>query len=97
GEKFDGEIIFTGQIDSLFKYKFGELPYRSLRFDFVNYQKEQFQEVAMVSYPNNYDFTRITEAKHMTGQDCKTTTVVYEYPQAYDRNDKTRDIPYYPI
>lgn len=97
GKRFEGKVIFTGQIDALFGHKFGELPYRSLRFDFVNYQKEQFQEVAMVSYPNNYDFTRITETKHMTGQDCKTTTVVYEYPQAYDKDDITKDVPYYPI
>ena len=97
GKKFAGKVIYTGQIDTLFSHQFGELPYRSLRFDLINYKKEFFQEVAMVSYPNNYDFTRITETKHMTGQDCKTTTVVYEYPQAYDRNDKTKDVPYYPI
>lgn len=51
----------------------------------------------MVSYPNNYDFTRITESKHLTGQDCKTTTVVYEYPQDYDKNDPDKDVPYYPV
>lgn len=96
-EKFDGKLIYTGQIDHLFNYQFGELPYRSLRFDLVNYKKEYFQEVAMVSYPNNYDFTRITESKHLTGQDCKTTTVLYEYPQDYDRNDPGKDVPYYPV
>ncbi|HHO9701423.1 TPA: UDP-galactopyranose mutase [Citrobacter braakii] len=97
GGRFDGKLIYTGQIDHLFGYKYGELPYRSLRFDFVNYTKEFFQEVAMVSYPNNYDFTRITESKHLTGQDCKTTTVVYEYPQDYDKNDPDKNVPYYPV
>lgn len=51
----------------------------------------------MTSYPNNYEFTRTTETKHMTGQDSKTTTVIYEYPQKYERNVKGKDVPYYPI
>ena len=51
----------------------------------------------MTSYPNNYDFTRTTETKHMTGQDSKTTTVIYEYPQKYERNVPGKDVPYYPI
>ena len=97
GEKFNGKLIYTGEIDQLFNNKFGELPYRSLHFDYKNYDMEYFQETAMVSYPNNYDFTRITETKHMTGQNSKTTTVIYEYPQKYERNIKGKDVPYYPI
>lgn len=96
-KKFDGKIIYTGEIDLLFNNIYGELPYRSLRFEYKNYNKEYFQETAMTSYPNNYEFTRITETKHMTGQDAKTTTVIYEYPQKYERKTFGKDIPYYPI
>ncbi len=97
GNKFKGKLIYTGEIDLLFNNIYGELPYRSLRFEYKNYNKEYFQETAMTSYPNNYDFTRITETKHMTGQDSKTSTVIYEYPQKYERNIVGKDIPYYPI
>lgn len=96
-KKFEGKIIYTGEIDLLFNNIYGELPYRSLRFEYKNYNKEYFQETAMTSYPNNYEFTRITETKHMTGQDAKTTTVIYEYPQKYERKTFGKDIPYYPI
>ncbi len=97
GEKFKGKVIYTGQIDELFDCVYGELPYRSLRFEFENHNKEYFQEAAMVSYPNNYDFTRITETKHMTGQKAYTTTIIYEYPQKYEKNIQGKDVPYYPI
>ena len=96
-KKFNGKIIYTGEIDVLFDNIYGELPYRSLRFEYENYLKEYFQDVAVISYPNSYDFTRITESKHMTGQVAPTTTVIYEYPQKYERNIKGKDVPYYPI
>lgn len=96
-KKFNGKIIYTGEIDVLFDNIYGELPYRSLRFEYKNYFKEYFQDVAVISFPNSYDFTRITESKHMTGQIAPTTTVIYEYPQKYERNVKGKDVPYYPI
>ena len=55
------ELIYTGAIDELFSYKFGVLPYRSLRFEFKSYEKESFQNVAIVAYPQEKGFTRITE------------------------------------
>lgn len=94
GKKFKGKIIFTGMIDEFFNYELGDLPYRSLDFHFKTYNKEFYQEVATVNYPNNFDFTRITEFKHMTGQSNTCTTVVEEYPKQYERG---KDIPYYPI
>lgn len=97
GEKFNGKLIFTGKIDEFFNYEFGELPYRSLRFEFENEDLEYFQEVGTVNYPNNYDFTRITEFKHLTGQKKHDTTIVKEYPQNYDMKIKGKEIPYYPI
>ncbi len=83
-------LIFTGPIDDYFNYKFGKLPYRSLEFEFITYDQELFQPVATVNYPNDYEFTRITEFKHMTGQKVAKTTIVKEYPRAEGE-------PYYPV
>jgi UDP-galactopyranose mutase len=91
--KFD-KLIFTGPIDYFFDYVYGELPYRSLRFKFERYDVEFFQEVAQVNYPNDYDYTRITEFKHLTGQVSSYTVVAYEYPEAYEIG---KNEPYYPI
>ncbi|MEA5577528.1 UDP-galactopyranose mutase [Anabaena sp. UHCC 0451] len=87
--KFD-HLIYTGPIDQFFDYKFGKLPYRSLRFEFETHDVEYFQPVAVVNYPNDYDFTRIVESKHITGQKHPKTTIYYEYPQA-------EGDPYYPV
>ncbi|HOV15192.1 MAG TPA: UDP-galactopyranose mutase [Spirochaetota bacterium] len=97
GQEFEGKFIFSGMIDELLNYQFGEMPYRSLNFHFENIQKEYFQETGTVNYPNDYDFTRITEFKHLSGQKTDTTTIVREYPQNYERNVDGKNIPYYPI
>ncbi len=94
GSKFNGKIIYTGKIDEFFNYDLGELPYRSLKFEFKTYNKEYYQEVATINYPKDYEFTRITEFKHMTKQISSNTTIVEEYPQKYE---KDKNIPYYPI
>ena len=100
GEKFDGKVIYTGAIDELFDYEYGDLPYRSLIFDFETINKEYYQKVGTVNYPTKEDkFTRITEFKHMTMENPKTdkTTIMREYPCAYDRCSEKANIPYYPI
>ncbi|UJF33201.1 UDP-galactopyranose mutase [Paenibacillus hexagrammi] len=97
GRAFEGQLIYTGKIDELFNYEYGELPYRSLRFEFETLQQEKFQNTGTVNYPNEYDFTRITEFKHLTGQKHPYTAIVREYPQAYDRQRTGQDVPYYPI
>ena len=97
GNKFMGKLIFTGKIDEFFDYKFGELPYRSLKFDFEKINQEYFQEVGTINYPNDYDFTRITEFKHFTYQKHPNTTIVKEFTQEHNKNIKGKDIPYYPI
>ena len=94
GQEFKGKLIFTGMIDELFNYKFGELPYRSIKTKFETIDKEYFQEVATVNYPNDYDFTRITEFKHIHPVETKRTTILKEYPQEYKIN---KNIPYYPL
>jgi len=94
---FTGELIFTGMIDELFAFKFGELSYRSLQFHQENLPQSQFQPTTTVNYPNDYDFTRITEFKHISGQKIDTTTIVREFPQDYVRDDPEKNIPYYPV
>lgn len=86
--------ICTGPIDAFFDYMHGEMPYRSIDFRFETLDQAQYQEVGTVNYPNDYDITRITEQKYLTGQVSSKTTLVKEFPQAYmpGRND-----PYYPI
>jgi UDP-galactopyranose mutase len=97
GQHFSGQLIYTGQLDELMNYRYGELPYRSLMFEFQNLEQEYFQKAGTINYPNNYDFTRITEFKHLTGQKCAKTTIIKEFPKKYDQYNKESDIPYYPI
>jgi UDP-galactopyranose mutase len=97
GQPFNGRLIYTGKIDELFNYEYGELPYRSLRFEFETREQKQFQATGTVNYPNEYDFTRITEFKHLTAQSHSYTSIVREYPQAYCKDTLGKDIPYYPI
>lgn len=87
-------MVYTGSLDEFFGGMYGSLPYRSLRFEFVTLEAEFFQEVATVNYPNDYDFTRITEQKYLSGQTLPVTTLVYEYPQMYRAGENE---PYYPI
>jgi UDP-galactopyranose mutase len=84
-------LVFSGPIDEYFNFCFGKLPYRSLRFDHEHLPNvERFQPVGTVNYPNDYEFTRITEFKHLTGQRHLGTSIVREYPG--NEGD-----PYYPV
>ena len=84
-------VIYTGPIDEYFDFRFGKLPYRSLKFDHQTLNEEWHQPVAVVNYPDEkVPYTRISEYKHLTGQDSPVTTITYEYPSA-------EGDPYYPI
>jgi len=84
-------IVYTGPIDAYYAYCFGRLPDRSMRFEHEHLaDTEQYQRVGTVNFPCDYDYTRITEFKHLTGQTSAGTSIVREYPQ--DEGD-----PYYPI
>jgi len=84
------KLIYTGPIDYYFDYMFGKLPYRSLDFKFETLDMEKYQNAGVVNYPNDYDYTRITEFKHFYFQQHRKTTICYEYPKA-------EGDPYYPI
>ena len=87
-------LFWSGSIDEFFDYKYGKLPYRSERFDFIKFDYPQFQEVAVVNYPCNYDWTRIGEYKHFLNDKSDKTIVSYEYPEAFEDGKNDR---YYPI
>lgn len=84
-------LIFTGPIDEYFGYRFGKLPYRSLRFEHETVDQEWVQPVAVVNYPDEaVPHTRITEYKHLTGQSNARSSITREFPAA-------EGDPYYPI
>ena len=84
------DMIYTGPIDEFFDFQYGKLPYRSLEFRFETLDRPRHQPVAVVNYPNEYPYTRVTEFKHLTGQEHAKTSLVYEYPLA-------EGDPYYPV
>ncbi|WCT14911.1 UDP-galactopyranose mutase [Mucilaginibacter jinjuensis] len=88
-----GKMIYSGPIDSFFDYKFGKLPYRSLRFEHETFNQENYQSHQQINYPNDYDFTRIVEWKHATGQKSPVTTITREYSLLAEEGMEK----YYPI
>lgn len=83
-------LFYTGAADEYYDYKHGRLAYRSIEFQFETYDREDFQEAPVVNYPNDYDYTRITEFKKLTWQDHKKTTICKEFPCSEGE-------PYYPF
>ncbi len=86
----EAKVIYTGPIDEYFGFKFGPLPYRSLDFKHETFDQEHFQSAPVINYPNDQEYTRVTEFKYLTGQVHRKTSIVYEYP-------KSSGDPYYPI
>ncbi len=85
------QLIYCGPIDEYFDFCYGKLPYRSLRFEHRSLDQERFQPVGTVNYPDEgVPYTRISEYKHITGQEHPKTSITYEYPSA-------EGDPYYPI
>ncbi|MGN0506728.1 MAG: UDP-galactopyranose mutase [Lachnospiraceae bacterium] len=83
-------LIYTGPTDYFYDYKYGKMAYRSLEFVFETHDVEEYQPAPVVNYPNDYDFTRITEFKKLTGQKHAKTTILKEFP-------KSEGEPYYPF
>lgn len=90
------KIIYTGAIDEYFDYCFGELEYRSLRFETEILDIDNYQGVAGVNYTDKETpYTRIIEHKHFHFGKGNTekTVITREYPVSWKRGDE----PYYPI
>ena len=88
------KIVYTGKIDEFFDYKFGELQYRSLKFETEILDTDNYQGVAGVNYTSvDIPWTRIIEHKHFEISDVKNTIITREYPEKFDKTNE----PYYPI
>ncbi len=74
--------VFTGELDQFFDFKYGKLEYRSLDLVLKTFDKERYQPASVVNYPNDYDWTRITEYKYFLDENSPQTTVCFEYPKA---------------
>jgi UDP-galactopyranose mutase len=84
-------MIYTGPIDYFFDYKYGKLPYRSIKFEFKNYSNRYLQACAVYNYvQKDVEFTRVCEYKHLTNQPSDSSTLSYEYPSFEGE-------PFYPI
>ncbi len=88
--KYKHFLIYTGEPDKYFNYKYGKLNWRSLVFKFNNYKKSRLQKFVQYNYPNDHKFTRSVEIKHVTKQKSKYTVISKEYPT-------NKGEPYYPI
>ncbi len=73
--------VYTGELDRFFNYEYGKLEYRSLELEFETHDTERYQEAAVINYPNDYDWTRITEFKYFLGESSEKTTICKEYPR----------------
>jgi UDP-galactopyranose mutase len=87
-------VIYTGPIDKFFNYKYGQLEYRSLKWDTQVKDEDNFQGVPVMNYTDSdTECTRIIEHKWFDNQNQKGTIISYEYPADYDGTNE----PYYPI
>lgn len=87
-------IFYTGSIDEFFEYKYGQLPYRSVKFKLETHNKKYYQSNAVVNYPCNYDFTRIHEYKYYLDDESEKTVIAKEYSESFELGKNER---YYPI
>lgn len=94
-----GKIVFTGMIDEYFEYCYGELEYRSLRFETEELECENYQGNAVVNYTEyEVPYTRIIEHKHFefgcqSGDLNPKTVITREYPAEWKKGEE----PYYPM
>ncbi len=96
-EYFDSlaeKVLYTGKIDEFYRYEFGELEYRTLRFENELLQTNNYQGNAVVNYTaQEIPYTRILEHKHFEKLKSPVTYITREYPEAWSLGK----IPYYPI
>lgn len=96
-DKYDqlaDKVVFTGAIDEFYNYQFGELEWRSLRFEIETLDMENYQGVAAVNYTDaETPYTRILEHKHFNFGKQSKTVITREYPVTWNQGDE----PYYPV
>lgn len=95
GDHFTEKVIYTGALDELFGCIYGRLPYRSLRFEWKYSKISSLQPAPVVAYPQEQEYTRITEYKKLPAQEGPGTSYAVEYPLPYQEGEKME--PYYPV
>ena len=88
--KFNHFMIYTGEPDRYFNFKYGKLDWRSLIFKFQNFKRKNIQSCVQYNFPNDHKYTRSVEIKHVTKQRNDYTVISKEYPTS-------KGDPYYPI
>ncbi len=91
----DPFVIYTGALDELFGYRFGRLPYRSLRFETLFSDEDSHQPAPVVAHPQHPEIVRTTEYKKLPAQDLPGTVYVEERSLRHDPDLGTE--PYYPV
>ncbi|WP_462267229.1 UDP-galactopyranose mutase [Mucilaginibacter sp.] len=96
-EEFDNiadNVVFTGKIDQYYDFQFGQLEYRSLRFDTEVMDTDNYQGNAVVNYTErDVPYTRVIEHKHFEFGTGPKTVVTKEHPQEWTSEKE----PYYPV
>lgn len=87
-------VVFTGQIDEYYNYRFGKLEYRTLRFEEERIEHPSYQGNAVVNYTDSETpFTRIIEHKYFDYGEQPFTVITREYSSEWSEGAQ----PYYPI
>jgi UDP-galactopyranose mutase len=89
------KIIYTGPIDRFFNYKFGELEYKTTKFEHKHLPIENYQGVPFMSFTDEETpYTRVIEHKHFENTNTQSTWISWEFPVPYKPNETE---PYYPV
>jgi UDP-galactopyranose mutase len=89
------KVIYTGPIDKFYNYQFGELEYKTTRFEHKKINVSNYQGVAMMNYTDiETPFTRCIEHKHFEDSQSDVSWITYEYPIEYKVNETE---PMYPV
>lgn len=93
-ESMAKKVVFTGMIDQYYEYCYGELEYRSLRFETERIDCPNYQGNAVVNYTEyEIPYTRIIEHKHFEYGEQPNTIITKEYPMPWCKGEE----PYYPV
>jgi UDP-galactopyranose mutase len=89
------KVIYTGPIDRFYNYQFGELEYKTTKFEHKRLEDDNYQGIAMMNYTDEeIPFTRVIEHKHFEEVKSDSTWITYEYPTEY-KAESTE--PMYPV
>lgn len=89
------KVIYTGPIDRFFNYKFGQLEYKTTKFDHKKFETNNYQGTALMNYTDEeIEYTRVIEHKHFENSNSNGTWVSWEYPTDYKAGINE---PYYPV